>query len=204
MDMSNALFGSKAKAALLSKLYSKPNETYHLRELVRSVGMGSGVVQREVEILTGAGFITKTTKGNRTFYQADSRSPLFEDVQSIVSKQVLESAPVVIRRALRTLKPRINAAFVYGSVARREGRPESDIDLMIVGDMTFEDIARSLTVAENRLHREINTTIYSASEFERKVKDGNHFLNTVVNGKKLFLIGEDSDIQRLGHFEGAR
>jgi uncharacterized protein len=203
MKTAEMLFGSRAKSALLSTLYNKPNEYFHVRELVRSVGMGSGVVQRELGNLAKLKLVRIERKGNRCFYQANTENSLFPDLQSIMLKTSLETVPDVMKKALRTLKPKIRTAFVYGSVARREAKPESDIDVMIVGDTTFDEVVPRLAKAEAKLHREINPTIYSEPEFRARLIDGNHFLNTVMGDEKLFVIGDAGAVQRLGNVEEA-
>jgi predicted nucleotidyltransferase len=203
MKTADMLFGSRAKSALLSTMYNKPSESFHVRELVRSIGMGSGVIQRELESLTKFKLVRMERKGNRCFYQANIENSLFPDLQSIVLKTSLETVPDVMKKALRTLKPKIRTAFVFGSVARNQAKPGSDIDVLIVGDTTFEDVTPRLAKAEAKLHRDINPTIYSEPEFRKRLINGNHFLNTVLSGEKLFLIGDSGDIQRLGHVQEA-
>ena len=201
MKTADILFGSRAKSELLSTIYNKPDESFHVRELVRSIGMGSGVVQRELGNLTKLKLVRMERKGNRCFYQANTENSLFPDLQSIMLKTSLETVPDVMKKALRTLKPKIRTAFVFGSVARNQAKPGSDIDVLIVGDTTFEDVAPWLVKAEAKLHRDISPTIYSELEFRTRLIDGNHFLSTVLDGDKLFLIGDADDVQRLGHVQ---
>jgi len=203
MKTAEMLFGSRAKSALLSTIFNKPKESFHVRELVRSVGMGSGVVQRAIGNLTRLKLVRMERKGNRCFYQANTENSLFADLQSIMLKTSLETVPDVMKKALRALKPKIRTAFVYGSVACHQAKPESDIDVMIVGDTTFDEVVPRLAKAEAQLHREINPTIYSEPEFRAKLIDGNHFLNTVMNDEKLFVIGDAGAVQRLGNVEEA-
>lgn len=204
MKTADMLFGSRAKSALLSTIYNKPGESFHVRELVRSIGMGSGVIQRELGNLAKLKLVRLERKGNRCFYQANTENSLFPDLQSIMLKTSLETVPDIMKRALRTLKPKIRTAFVFGSVARNQAKPGSDIDVLIVGDTTFEDVAPWLAKAEAKLHREISPTIYSEPEFRTRLLNRNHFLSTILDGDKLFLIGDAGDIQRLGHVQEAR
>lgn len=203
MKTADTLFGGRAKSALLSTIYNKSGESFHVRELVRSIGMGSGVIQRELKSLTKLKLVRMERKGNRCFYQANTENNLFPHLQSIMLKTSLETVPDVMKKALRSLKPKIRTAFVFGSVARNQAKPGSDIDLLIVGDTTFEEVAPRLAKAEAKLHREINPTIYSERQFRTRLIDGNHFLSTVLDGEKLFLIGDAGDVQRLGHVKEA-
>ena len=71
----------------------------------------------------------------------------------------------VLREALAPLADRISVAFIYGSVARAEQRSSSDVDLMVVGDVSFGEVVSALETAQKTLAREINPTVYSPAEF---------------------------------------
>jgi predicted nucleotidyltransferase len=187
------LFG-QTRTAILSLLYGHADESFYLRQLVRETGAGNGAVQREVKQLSDAGLIVRKTVGNLVFYQANRKSPVFSELRGLL----LKTAGVrdVLREALAPLKNRIQAAFVYGSIAAQKERANSDVDLMIVGDASFEEVVSRLSNAEKRLRREINSTIYPAREFRSKLGAGNYFLTSVLQSKKLFVIGNENDLSR--------
>src|SRR2546429_591920 len=89
-------------------------------------------------------------------------------------------------------------ALIYGSMARREEKAESDIDLMIVGKVTPEDVLARTGDVEPLLGRAVNPTVYSEAEFKTKLASGNHFLNSVLRGEKVFLIGEKDELGKVG------
>jgi predicted nucleotidyltransferase len=104
----------------------------------------------------------------------------------------------VLRRRLGRLADRISVAFIYGSMARQEERADSDIDLMVVGDATLEDIVTQLADIERSGGRPVNPTVYSVDEFRTKLARGHHFLNSVVQREKIFLIGDDDELKKVG------
>jgi predicted nucleotidyltransferase len=189
---------NQTSSPLLSLFYGNVDEAFYIRELMRTLGMGSRSVQKGIRDLVAAGLITRTKRNGRYFYQVNKESHLFLELRQFLSKALLEQAPREVRGALRPLKSRIRAAFVFGSVARNEARPDSDIDLMIVGDTSFKDVVPRLKNAEARLHREINPVIFDPYQFRSSLRSGNHFLNTVMQGKKDFLIGDSDELERLG------
>jgi predicted nucleotidyltransferase len=97
---------------------------------------------------------------------------------------------------LRPFGDKIACAFVYGSVARREERVTSDVDLMVIGDVGLADLSAALLKAERRLGREINVTNYSFDEFRKKAQ-GDHFLTTVLNGGLQFVKREQRDLDTI-------
>ncbi len=68
---------------------------------------------------------------------------------------------------------------------------------MVVDDVSFGEIVNLLSAAEEKLGREINAVVYPTSEFMQKVKADHHFVKTVIEGEKILLIGDGSELNRL-------
>ncbi len=78
-----ALFG-KTRRAVLGLLFTAPDRSFYLNEIVREVGLGVGTVQRELRALTHAGLIRRTARGNQVFFQANPDSPVFAELKALV------------------------------------------------------------------------------------------------------------------------
>ncbi|HYL75484.1 MAG TPA: nucleotidyltransferase domain-containing protein [Bryobacteraceae bacterium] len=92
----------------------------------------------------------------------------------------------------------MRVAFVYGSIAEGSESASTDVDIMVVGDkLSFREIVAVLQDAQRELRREVNPSVYSVDEFSRKIAAGQHFVSTVVEGPKIFLIGDDGELGRL-------
>jgi len=193
--MSEILFG-QTRGAVLGLLFGHTDQSFYIRQIARDTGISTGALQRELEQLAEIGLISRTKIGNQVFYQANAASPVFQEIRSLVAKTV--GIIKVLRSALEPLASRIQFAFVFGSIARREETAASDIDLMIIGDTTFDEILRAISPAQTTLTREINPSIYSPAEFKAKLKKGNHFLTTIVKSEKLFVIGTEDELRNLG------
>jgi len=191
--LSETLFG-RTRGAVLAVLYGHIGESFYLRQLSRRTGISLGPVQREMRQLVDAGLVTKETLGTQTLYSANQASPVFQEMRSLVAKTV--GVHDALLEALTPLKKKISLAFIYGSVARSQEAGHSDIDLMIVGTVSFSDVVAALGEAQKMLSREINPTVYSVREFASKIR-GN-FLKTVLSEKKLFLIGDENVLGELG------
>jgi predicted nucleotidyltransferase len=74
----------------------------------------------------------------------------------------------------------------------------SDVDLIVVGDVTFSEVLVAVRKAQSTIGREVNATVYPVEEFRRKLKDKHHFLKSVMENPKLFLVGEERELTRLG------
>ena len=190
-----ALFG-QTRRLILSMLYGHPDEAYYLRQLARSTGAGLGAVQREIKRLAEAGILKRAVRGRQVFYQANPDCPLFNELKSLVVKTT--GVADVVRTVLAPLTGGIKLAFIYGSLARLEQKSASDIDLMVVGGVSFGEVVSALATAQDTLAREVNPTVYSPAEFKAKLKGGHHFLTSVVRREKIFLIGDEHELARLG------
>jgi predicted nucleotidyltransferase len=104
----------------------------------------------------------------------------------------------VLRSALHPLAKRILVAFVYGSVARGDETAQSDVDLTLVGKATLNEVLSRLSTVEKSIGRPINPTVYSGLEFKSKLASGNHFLNAVLKGQKVFLLGDEDELRKVG------
>lgn len=78
----------RTRSAVLAVLYRHEGKSCYLRELVGVTKKGMGAVQREVKQLLEAGLITKSRNGNQTLYRANSASPVFNDIKSLVTKTI--------------------------------------------------------------------------------------------------------------------
>lgn len=176
-------------------LYGHTDQSFYLREIARAAGAGLGAVQRELKHLSDSGILRRTVRGNQVHYQANSECPIFEELKNLVIKTA--GMGDVLRAALAPLADRIEIALVYGSFARGEEQRGSDVDLLIVGDVTFSEVTSALGEAQDTLGREINPTVYPPREFQSKLREGHHFLTSVSKEPRILLIGGEHEFERL-------
>ena len=188
------LFG-KTRQAVLALLYGHADSSYYTKQILDTVKTGRGTVQRELKHLTDAGIITREVEGRQVYYRANDKCPIFDELKGIVRKTF--GVADIIRQSLATKADRIRVAFIFGSTARSADDRKSDIDVMVVGAVSYGDTLNLLSTAEEKLGREINAVVYPLSEFRKKVRDDHHFVQTVLEGEKIFLIGDDIELGRL-------
>ncbi|HWX55285.1 MAG TPA: nucleotidyltransferase domain-containing protein, partial [Verrucomicrobiae bacterium] len=187
------------RGGVLALLYGQADKSFYVRQIARGVNASVGAVQRELEKLAKVGLIVRTSVGNQVFYQVNRHNPVFSEMRALVGKTV--GVFNILHSALERLSERITVAFVYGSVARQEETTESDVDIMIVGNVKLNEVLSRFSDIEATLGRPVNPTVYSGQEFKKKLQAGNHFLNAVLSGKKVFLIGNEDE---LGKMAGVR
>lgn len=199
--LSDLLWG-QIRGGILALLYGHVDQSFYVRQIARHLKASVGTVQRELERLTQTGLIKRSASGNQVYYQVDDSNPVFTDMRSLVNKTV--GVFNVLENILKPLAERITVAFVYGSVARGEETAKSDIDLMIIGEVKLDEILSQMEKIEQTLGRPANPTVYSAKEFRSKIEAGNHFVNAVMKGKKVFLIGSENELRQVGGIRMAK
>jgi len=194
--IASALFGA-ARQGVLRLLFGHSSERFYQRQIVREVGLGYGAVQRELKRLEGCGLLLRSVEGRQTYYQANADSPVFEELRGLIRKTF--GVADVLRSGFARLAKDIRVAFVYGSIAKGAETAESDVDLLVVADsLALADIVAALRHAQEELRREVNPTVYQTKEFSRKLSQGHHFVAKVVAGPKLFVVGDEGELARLG------
>jgi DNA-binding transcriptional ArsR family regulator len=181
---------------ILALLYGHSEEQFYVRDLVRRTETALGAAQRELKQLTEAGLVSRVKRGNQVYYQANLANPIFTELKGILTKTA--GIGDVVRQALQPVTDKVRAAFIYGSVAKSAETASSDIDLMVIGDVGFVGVVSCLSTVETTLGREINPTVYPPSEYAMKLKAKNHFLTSVLREKKIFVIGDERELRRLG------
>jgi predicted nucleotidyltransferase len=193
LDPATVLFGS-TRRRVLGWLLGHPDQAYYLRELVRHIGGAVGAVQRELELLTASGLVRRDVRGKQVYFQANQKAAIFPELQGLFAKTV--GLVDILREALVPLADRMRAAIVFGSAARGELHASSDIDLLVVGDVSFGDVIAAIQEAEKRLGRDVNPTVYSEEEFQVKVLAKQHFLTTVLDEPRMLVLGDEAALTR--------
>ena len=190
----DSLFPSVRQGVLAATL-TRPDKWWYLSELAQFLHTRPSSLQRELISLEQSGILQQRKDGRRTYFKAETRSPIFRELRSIFEKTV--GLIPTLRVALRSFDNKIICAFVHGSIARREEGATSDVDLMVIGSVGLADLAPTLAKVEKRLGREVNVTDYSVEEFRKKVTEGDHFLTTVLKGSVQFVKGEQRDLDAI-------
>jgi predicted nucleotidyltransferase len=188
----NLIFG-QTRGRVLALLFGAPDESFFVRQIARQVETSAGTVQRELNLLTDAGLIERSALGSQVFYRANRDYAAFQELRALLAKTV--GSLELLKNALQPLSTQIDFAFVYGSVARQEEKAASDIDLMVVGSVSLDEILDAVSPLEKSLRRPVNPTIYSLQDLREKLQSGNHFLRSLMHGKKIFLIGGEDEFR---------
>lgn len=194
MSALSELLASRVKAEVFRLLFGVDPLELHVRELARRARLNDATVRQELKRLKRVGIVGARRDGNRTYFRAVLDHPLYPDIRSLVLKT--SGLVEVLRQPLTD--PRVQVAFVFGSLAADEEKAHSDVDLMVIGRITLRALSQRLAGVETKVGREVNPHILTREEFARRKRSGDHFLTNVMRAPRLFVVGDEHELERLG------
>jgi predicted nucleotidyltransferase len=183
------------RQGILAATLTRSDKWWYLSELADFLHTRPSSLQRELSALVHSGILEQRRDGRRVYFKAEIRSPIFLDLRNILEKTA--GLVPILRNVFLPFGAEIVIAFIYGSIARKEERAGSDVDLMVIGNVGLAELSPGLRRAEKRLGREINATIYTVDEFRTKSQRRQHFLTTVLKSGIQFVIGGQDDLEAI-------
>jgi predicted nucleotidyltransferase len=194
MNTLSEILSSRARAEIFRLLFSGMAAELHIREIQRRSGLTDATIRQELRKLARLDLVLGRRDSNRVYYRANKESPLFQEIHGLVIKTA--GLVDVLREALSD--ERIRIAFVFGSLARGEEKSHSDVDLMVIGATRLRPLSAMLSGLSGRIGREINPHVLTEAEFKKRRQEGEHFLKAVMEGPKLFVIGNQDAFDAMG------
>ena len=192
MSLASALF-SPVQQRVLGLLFGQPGRRFQSAELIRLAQSGTGAVHRQLGRLEKSGWVTVTRVGNQKYYQANADCPAFTELQGLIAKTVGLVEP--LSRALGPLTDEIEAAFVYGSIAKGTDTAGSDIDVLVVSErLGYPELFTALQSAEAVLARSVNPNVMTPRDWRARRSEKGSFAARIAAQPRLFLIGSDDDL----------
>ena len=191
-SLADALF-PKVRQRVLAVLFGTPDRSFYANEVIALAQSGTGAVQRELAGLSAAGLLTVSKQGNQKHYQANAGAPVFAELRGLVLKTL--GLADVLRAALSSLAAQVDAAFIYGSVARQQDTAQSDVDVMIISStLGYGEVFGALESATLSLGRKVNPTLYTPADWAKRVSNDNAFVTRVWLQPKIWLIGNETQL----------
>lgn len=190
MDITN-IFRSKVRKALFRLYFSNPESEYYLRDLERILAIPVSIIRKELMRLEEDGIFMSEKKGNLSYFHLNKSYPLFDELKSIVFKTI--GIKGLLKGILEKIKG-VEVAFIYGSFAKNEENAKSDIDLFVMGKIDEHELVREIGKLEKVLKREINHSLYSKKDLEKKKREKNSFILDLIENPKIFIVGSKNDL----------
>ena len=190
LDQLSPFLGSEARARLLAHFVVHPESREHVRSLERHTGLGKRSLQAELARLEAMGLVRREREGRRVLYVRSGYTPQWRAIEALVGEYGI---PLLLRDALADV-PGIEAAFIFGSLARGDARPDSDVDLLIYGDPELSALGHAVGDLALVLDRRLDVKTYDRARFIRDNRFGASFLPSALAGPKLWLTGSEEDL----------
>jgi len=179
---------SKLRKELLRLYFSNPEQEYYVRELERMLAFSAANLRRELVKLEQAGLFRSRRVANLVYYGLNKNSPIYSELKSIVFKTIgIEGS---LRKIIESTKG-IETALIYGSFAAGKETASSDIDLLVIGKPDEDKFMTAVNRLEKELGREVNYTVYSASEYEKRKDKRDSFTENILKRPKIMLKGTE-------------
>ncbi len=194
MSFLSNLFCSNVRAEIFQILFEESRDELHLREICRLSNSAINGIRRDLSKLLKMDLVVSRRDGNRLYFKANKNHPLYPEIRNIVLKTsgIIEA----LKKALKN--PEIECAFIFGSIAKGTEKSHSDIDIMVVGSIGLRKLTGLLTEPSETTGREINPHTITRNEFKKRLEKKDHFLTSVLNSKKIFIIGTEDDLEAMG------
>jgi len=177
---------SERQQKMLGALLLHPNRQYGSNELIAIGGPGYGAGRRILEQFEQSGIVVKSARGNQCLYSVNSEHPIYPDLRSICFKTFGMSA--VIAKKLAPFKDRIKLAFVFGSTVEGTERPDSDVDLMVVGNVDVFELAAAIERIQEFLGREVDLNLHTPEEW--RALESDHTIRAILKSEKIMVIDQ--------------
>jgi len=166
--MIETLISSKTRVKLLMKFFLNSSTTAYLRSLEEEFGESTNGIRLELNKFEKAGFIDSETQGNKKVFKANTKHPLFKDINRIILKMVgLNHVVDYIVQRIGDL----HKVYLVGKLAN--GQATEIIDIVLVGNninTTF--LLEQVQKAEKKIDKKIRYVLYTADEFDiKKIKE---------------------------------
>lgn len=188
MKVIEKLFSSRVRAKVLASFYLSPGIRLNAHELTLSLNENYNAVWKELSLLESLGILTSERQGRVKIYLVNPKCPIMEELSSIFLKTT--GVGYLISNRLRNMG-NIKLAFIFGSYAARDGDIDSDLDLMIIGDVNLRDFSDLIAEVEKEIKRPVNYVIRSVSDWEEKKIEKDPFTMNILQAPKIMLIGEN-------------
>ncbi|MBS7521053.1 nucleotidyltransferase domain-containing protein [Serratia ureilytica] len=190
------LLFSEYRRKVLSLLFIEAGRAFHVREIARRTATQAGTLHKELSRLAESGILLRQRQGNQICYQANADCLIFPELAAIFRKVC--GPAECLRQTLAAFGETIERAFIFGSVASGKATAASDIDVLIVGKLSFAEVIQAVYPLQATLGREINPKLYSPEEWRAALAENSAFIQDIMDKPQLWIVGDKDDAGQSG------
>ncbi|WP_233788312.1 nucleotidyltransferase domain-containing protein [Serratia ureilytica] len=190
------LLFSEYRRKVLSLLFIEAGCAFHVREIARRTATQAGTLHKELSRLAESGILLRQRQGNQICYQANADCLIFPELAAIFRKVC--GPAECLRQTLAAFGEAIERAFIFGSVASGKATAASDIDVLIVGKLSFAEVIQAVYPLQETLGREINPKLYSPEAWRAALAENSAFIQDIMQKPQLWIAGDKDDAGQSG------
>ncbi len=175
---------------ILKFFFQDPDKEHYFREIAKNLKKEPSHYQRYLDNLVKDEILLDERRGNMRFFRLNKKHPLYEEIRSMVSKTIGVESEL---KGLVDKLDKVECAFIFGSIAKGTENSNSDVDLMLIGDINQDSLAAAVSSIEGKIAREINYHIYSRQEIVKKIKGKDSFISNILISPIIKLKGNPYD-----------
>jgi len=181
--LSSFLFTPKQQRLLAAVLLG-PEREFTFSELLERADGGTSSVQQYLRTLTDSGVLQVRQHRRSKLYRANEAHPLYPELYRIAVKSFAVAEPIA--KALAPYAGRIERAFVFGSIAQGSARHDSDVDVMVIGNVRTGGVAAAMRNVEDALGRKVHVNIHEPREWQNLSRT-DAVVKAITEGPKIEL-----------------
>jgi len=181
---------SRVRVKLLDLFFTQTEEMFFVREITRKTKEEINAVRRELERMVTVGLVKSEQRGNRLYYQLNSKYVFFQELRQMVIKS---SGLGLAMRKLRRKLGTIDFVMFSGKFVRHKLPAQGEVDILVVGDVVLAELSDLVKEEEKVLGREINYAVFSRDEFEFRKQRRDPFIMDVFYGVRVMVIGDEDE-----------
>lgn len=164
--MLDTLISSKTRIKLLLKFFLNSSSRSYLRSLETEFGESTNAIRVELNRFEEAGMLESNKEGNRKYFKANTKHPLFGEVQKIMQKYVgIDQIILGVVDKLGNLEQ----VFVEGSFAK--GLDSEVVDLILIGkEIDRQYLTLLINKAEEVIKKRIRYVLFEPGKAKEYMK----------------------------------
>lgn len=182
---------SKVRVELIELFFSTPSEMWYVRELTRLTGEEINAVRRELARMQEVGMVRNEERGNRLYYTLNPYYEFFPDLLTMVSKTT--GLGKEIRKNRKKLGD-VKYVMFSGKFARSGKRANTDVDILVVGNVVVPELSALVKAEEAKREYEINYTVMNEEEFVFRKNRRDPFIREVLSGSRVMIVGDEDSL----------
>jgi predicted nucleotidyltransferase len=184
------LFRSEMQVRMLALLLLQPERNWTLHELASALGSPQSSVHRELGRAESAGIVRRDATARPHRFSAATDDAFYESLADLLRRSV--GVEEQLRATLE--RPDVHAAVIYGSWSSGTRRPNSDIDVLVVGDADLRELRRLVRPIGKEAGRTVDVTVLRDREFGQLLDERSSFARRVLEAPVTVLVGDLSSV----------